>query len=205
MAKTYVMAIDEGTTSTRALIIDHDGNKVADSQREFPQYFPKPGWVEHNANEIWNAVLSTIAGAFINSDIRPSQIEGIGITNQRETTVIWDKETGVPIYNAIVWQSRQTNEISDSLKDQGYQQLIRDKTGLLIDSYFSATKIRWILDHVPGAQERAEKGELLFGTIDSWLVWKLTAAFTLPTTRMLVGRCSSIFTTSSGMTRFSKS
>lgn len=174
MAKTYVMAIDEGTTSTRALIIDHDGNKVADSQREFPQYFPKPGWVEHNANEIWNAVLSTIAGAFINSDIRPSQIEGIGITNQRETTVIWDKETGVPIYNAIVWQSRQTNEISDSLKDQGYQQLIRDKTGLLIDSYFSATKIRWILDHVPGAQERAEKGELLFGTIDSWLVWKLT-------------------------------
>ncbi len=174
MAKTYVMAIDEGTTSTRALIIDHDGNKVADSQREFPQYFPKPGWVEHNANEIWNAVLSTIAGAFINSDIRPSQIEGIGITNQRETTVIWDKETGVPIYNAIVWQSRQTNEISDSLKDQGYQQLIRDKTGLLIDSYFSATKIRWILDHVPAAQERAEKGELLFGTIDSWLVWKLT-------------------------------
>ncbi|KRO16301.1 glycerol kinase GlpK [Lacticaseibacillus saniviri] len=174
MNDTYVLAIDEGTTSTRAIIIDHDGNKVADAQREFPQYFPQPGWVEHNANEIWNAVLSTIATAFISSGIQPKQIAGIGITNQRETTVIWDKETGLPIYNAIVWQSRQTNELAEKLKADGYSDMIHDKTGLLIDAYFSATKIRWILDQVPGAQERAEKGELLFGTIDTWLSWKLS-------------------------------
>lgn len=174
METKYIMSIDEGTTSTRALIFDHDGNKVADANREFTQYFPKPGWVEHDANEIWNAIQSTIANAFINSGIRPSQIAGIGITNQRETTIIWDKETGLPIYHAIVWQSRQTNEIAEQLKLDGYGEMIRDKTGLLIDSYFSATKIRWILDHVPGAQERAEKGELLFGTIDTWILWKLT-------------------------------
>lgn len=170
----YILAIDEGTTSTRTIIIDHNGQKVADAQREFPQYFPHPGWVEHNANEIWNAALSTIATAFIKSHIQPRQIVGIGITNQRETTVVWDKQTGLPIYNAIVWQSRQTSEIADQLKADGYDDLIHDATGLLIDSYFSATKIRWILDHVPGAQERAEKGELLFGTIDTWLSWKLS-------------------------------
>lgn len=170
----YILAIDEGTTSTRALIIDHDGKKVADAQREFPQYFPQPGWVEHNANEIWNAVLSTIATAFINSGIQPKQIAGVGITNQRETTVVWDKQTGLPIYNAIVWQSRQTNAIAEQLKKDGANDMIHEKTGLLIDAYFSATKIRWILDHVPGAQERAENGELLFGTIDSWLTWKLS-------------------------------
>lgn len=170
----YILAIDEGTTSTRALIVDHDGQTVADSQREFPQYFPQPGWVEHNANEIWNAVLSTIATAFINSGIQPKQIAGIGITNQRETTVVWDKETGLPIYNAVVWQSRQTNPIAEKLKEDGYSDMIHEKTGLLIDAYFSATKIRWILDRVPGAQERAEKGELLFGTIDTWLSWKLS-------------------------------
>lgn len=170
----YILAIDEGTTSTRTIIFDHQGNKVADSQREFPQYFPKPGWVEHNANEIWNAVLSTIANAFIESSISPDQIAGIGITNQRETTIVWDKKTGLPIYNAIVWQSRQTSQIATDLQEKGYGDLIHDKTGLLIDAYFSATKIRWILDHVPGAQERAEKGELLFGTIDTWIVWKLT-------------------------------
>lgn len=174
MAEQYVMAIDEGTTSTRAMIIDHDGKEVASSQKEFPQYFPEPGWVEHNAAEIWQAVQTTIATAFIDSNIRPDQIAGIGITNQRETTVIWDKETGRPIYHAIVWQSRQTTEIAEKLKKDGYSEMIRQKTGLIIDPYFSATKIRWILDHVPGAQERAEKGELLFGTIDSWLLWKLT-------------------------------
>lgn len=170
----YILAIDEGTTSTRTIIIDHNGQKVVDAQREFPQYFPHPGWVEHNANEIWNAALSTIATAFIESQIQPRQIVGIGITNQRETTVVWDKQTGLPIYNAIVWQSRQTSEIADKLKTDGHSDMIHDSTGLLIDSYFSATKIRWILDHVPGAQERAEKGELLFGTIDTWLSWKLS-------------------------------
>ncbi|KRM66081.1 glycerol kinase (atp glycerol 3-phosphotransferase) (glycerokinase) (gk) [Ligilactobacillus agilis DSM 20509] len=168
------MAIDEGTTSTRAIIFDHAGNKVADAQQEFPQYFPKPGWVEHNANEIWNAVLATITRSFISSGITPAQIAGIGITNQRETAVIWDKKTGLPIYNAVVWQSRQTSEIAAKLKQAGYSELIHQKTGLIIDAYFSATKIRWILDHVPGAQERAERGELLFGTIDTWIVWKLT-------------------------------
>lgn len=174
MAESYMLAIDEGTTSTRAMIIDHDGKKVADAQREFPQYFPQPGWVEHNANEIWNAVLSTIATAFITSGIQPKQIAGVGITNQRETTIVWDKATGLPIYNAIVWQSRQTNSIAEKLQADGYADMIHDKTGLLIDAYFSATKVRWILDHVPGAQERAEKGELLFGTIDTWLSWKLS-------------------------------
>lgn len=174
MADKYILAIDEGTTSTRAIIFDHAGRKVADAQREFTQYFPKPGWVEHNANEIWNAVLSTIANAFIDSGIKPSQISGIGITNQRETTVIWDKKTGLPIYNAIVWQSRQTADIADQLIKDGYGDLIHQKTGLVTDAYFSATKIRWILDHINGAQERAERGELLFGTIDTWLVWKLT-------------------------------
>lgn len=174
MTEKYIMAIDEGTTSTRAIIFDHQGQKVADAQREFPQYFPQPGWVEHNATEIWNAVLSTIATTFINSGIQPKQIDGIGITNQRETTIIWDKQTGLPIYNAIVWQSRQTSEIADQLIKDGYSDMIHEKTGLIIDAYFSATKIRWILDHVPGAQERAEKGELLFGTINTWLIWKLT-------------------------------
>ncbi|WEV44479.1 glycerol kinase GlpK [Lactobacillus sp. ESL0684] len=168
------MAIDEGTTSTRAMIIDHQGKKVASSQKEFPQYFPQPGWVEHKAEEIWHAVQTTIANAIISSGIRPEQIVGIGITNQRETTVIWDKKTGKPIYNAIVWQSRQTTELAEKLKNDGYSEMIHKKTGLIIDPYFSATKIRWILDHVAGAQERAEQGDLLFGTIDSWLLWKLT-------------------------------
>ncbi|HEO7349531.1 TPA: glycerol kinase GlpK, partial [Streptococcus agalactiae] len=138
------------------------------------QIFPQAGWVEHNANQIWNSVQSVIAGAFIESSIKPGQIEAIGITNQRETTVVWDKKTGLPIYNAIVWQSRQTAPIADQLKQEGHTNMIHEKTGLVIDAYFSATKVRWILDHVPGAQERAEKGELLFGTIDTWLVWKLT-------------------------------
>ena len=170
----YIMAIDQGTTSSRAIIFDKAGNHIGTSQKEFTQYFPEAGWVEHDAHEIWNSVQSVIAGAFIESGVKPDQIAGIGITNQRETTVVWDKETGLPIYHAIVWQSRQSAQIADELKEQGYADIFHEKTGLIIDSYFSATKIRWILDHVPGAQERAEKGELLFGTIDSWLVYKLT-------------------------------
>ncbi|HGD6253202.1 TPA: glycerol kinase GlpK [Streptococcus agalactiae] len=170
----YIMAIDQGTTSSRAIIFNKKGEKIASSQKEFPQIFPQAGWVENNANQIWNSVQSVIAGAFIESSIKPGQIEAIGITNQRETTVVWDKKTGLPIYNAIVWQSRQTAPIADQLKQEGHTNMIHEKTGLVIDAYFSATKVRWILDHVPGAQERAEKGELLFGTIDTWLVWKLT-------------------------------
>lgn len=170
----YIMAIDQGTTSSRAIIFDKAGNHIGTSQKEFTQYFPEAGWVEHDAHEIWNSVQSVIAGAFIESGVKPDQIAGIGITNQRETTVVWDKETGLPIYHAIVWQSRQSAQIADELKEQGYADIFHEKTGLIIDSYFSATKIRWILDHVPGAQELAEKGELLFGTIDSWLVYKLT-------------------------------
>ena len=170
----YILSIDQGTTSSRAIIFNKKGEKVSSYQKEFTQISPKAGWVEHNANEIWTSVQSVIAGAFIESGIKPTQIAGIGITNQRETTVIWDKKTGLPIYNAIVWQSRQTADIADQLKNAGYSKMIHEKTGLVIDAYFSATKIRWILDNVEGAQERAEKGELLFGTIDTWLVWKLT-------------------------------
>ncbi len=144
------------------------------AQREFKQYFPKPGWVEHNANEIWTSVLAVIAEIFSESDVKPGDISGIGITNQRETTVVWDKATGKPVYNALVWQSRQTAGICKELRDAGHNELFRKKTGLLIDPYFSGTKVKWILDNVEGAKERAEKGELLFGTIDSWLIWKLS-------------------------------
>lgn len=172
--KNYVMAIDQGTTSSRAIIFDRNGKKIGSSQKEFPQYFPKSGWVEHNANEIWNSVQSVIAGAFIESGIRPEAIAGIGITNQRETTVVWDKTTGQPIANAIVWQSRQSSPIADQLKADGHTEMIHEKTGLVIDAYFSATKVRWLLDNIEGAQVKADNGELLFGTIDSWLVWKLT-------------------------------
>ncbi|MGX7023998.1 glycerol kinase GlpK [Vagococcus hydrophili] len=170
----YIMAIDQGTTSSRAIIFDKSGNKVGSSQKEFTQFFPEPGWVEHNANEIWNSVQSVIAGALIESGVRPDHIKGIGITNQRETTIIWDRKTGKPIYNAIVWQSRQSAPIANQLKEDGHADMIHSKTGLVVDAYFSATKVRWILDHVEGAQERAEKGELAFGTIDTWLLWKLT-------------------------------
>ena len=172
--ETYIMAIDQGTTSSRAIIFNKKGEQVSSSQKEFTQIFPQAGWVEHNANEIWNSVQSVIAEVFIESGIKPNQIEAIGITNQRETTVVWDKNTGLPIYNAIVWQSRQTAPLAEELKNKGYVEAFHQKTGLVIDAYFSATKVRWILDHVDGAQERAEKGELLFGTIDTWLVWKLT-------------------------------
>lgn len=172
--ETYMMALDQGTTSSRAILFNKKGEIVHIAQKEFTQYFPKPGWVEHNANEIFGSILAVIASVLSESGIKPKQIKGIGITNQRETTVVWDKETGVPVYNAIVWQSRQTNEICENLKAKGYNDLFREKTGLLIDSYFSGTKVKWILDHVEGARERAEEGKLLFGTIDTWLIWKLS-------------------------------
>lgn len=168
------MAIDQGTTSSRAIIFDHDGNKVAISQQEFPQYFPQPGWVEHDPLEIWDSVQSVISNVMIKSQIKPYKIAAIGITNQRETTVIWDRHTGKPIYNAIVWQSKQTSDIAEQLIKDGYKDMIHQKTGLVIDSYFAATKIKWILDHVPGAREKAAKGDLMFGTIDTWLLWNLS-------------------------------
>lgn len=170
----FIMAIDQGTTSSRAILFNHDSQIVASAQQEFNQYFPQPGWVEHNANEIWLSVLAVMATCIQNAKIDPSQVAGIGITNQRETTVVWNKDTGLPIYNAIVWQSRQTADICDSLKEEGYEDLFNSKTGLRIDPYFSATKIRWILDHVEGAQELAEQGKLLAGTIDTWLIWCLS-------------------------------
>ena len=170
----FVMAIDQGTTSSRAIIFDQQGNIRGSSQREFRQIFPYPGWVEHDPTEIWASVLSVMTEVLVENSIQPTQIATIGITNQRETAVIWDKVTGLPIYNAIVWQSRQTEEICESLRKAGHSAIFRDKTGLLIDPYFSGTKVAWILDHVQGARARAESGELLFGTIDSWLIWKLT-------------------------------
>ena len=168
------MAIDQGTTSSRAIIFDHDGNKVAISQQEFPQYFPQPGWVELDPLDIWDSVQSVISNVMIKSQIKPYKIAAIGITNQRETTVILDRHTCKPIYNAIVWQSKQTSDIAERLIKDGYKDMIHKKTGLVIDSYFAATKIKWILDHVPGAREKAAKGDLMFGTIDTWLLWKLS-------------------------------
>ncbi|OYQ81476.1 glycerol kinase [Ignatzschineria sp. F8392] len=170
----YVMAIDQGTTSTRAIIFDKMGNIKGTSQKEFRQIFPQPGWVEHDPTEIWASVLSVITEVLAENSISPKQIATIGITNQRETTVIWDKVTGLPIYNALVWQSRQTEKICDSLRKSGHEETFRAKTGLLIDPYFSGTKAAWILDRVEGARKRAERGELLFGTIDTWIIWKLT-------------------------------
>ncbi|MGI1805254.1 glycerol kinase GlpK [Exiguobacterium sp. TDN 0502] len=178
MENKYILALDQGTTSSRAIIFDHDGKIVNSAQREFKQYFPQPGWVEHDANEIWGSILAVMSEALGTADIKPDQIAGIGITNQRETTVVWNKETGKPVYHALVWQSRQTSGICDDLKEQGLNQKFRDKTGLLIDAYFSGTKVKWILDNVEGAREQAEKGELLFGTIDTWLVWKLSGGKT---------------------------
>lgn len=172
------MSIDQGTTSSRAIIFNHQGQIVQTAQREFEQFFPKPGWVEHDANEIWTSVLSCIVDVLRKAKLKPDQIVGIGITNQRETTVVWDKNTGNPIYRAIVWQSRQTEEICQELKEAGHEEAVRDKTGLLIDPYFSGTKVKWILDHVDGAREKAEHGNLLFGTIDTWLVYRLSGGKT---------------------------
>jgi len=170
----YILSLDQGTTSSRAILFNRKGEIVHIAQKEFTQHFPKPGWVEHNANEIWGSILAVIAGVLSEASVKPEQIAAIGITNQRETTVVWDKHTGLPIYNAIVWQSRQTAGICEQLKQQGYDELFRAKTGLLIDAYFSGTKVKWVLDNVEGAREKAEKGDLLFGTIDTWLIWKLS-------------------------------
>ncbi|AQQ54017.1 glycerol kinase GlpK [Planococcus lenghuensis] len=178
MSETYILAIDQGTTSSRAILFNKKGEIVETAQQEFEQFFPKPGWVEHDANEIWTSVLACVAGVFRKADIEPSQVEGIGITNQRETAVVWDRNTGKPVYRAIVWQSRQTDGICRELKEQGHNELFRKKTGLLIDAYFSGTKVKWILDNVEGAREKADNGDLMFGTIDSWLVYKLSGGQT---------------------------
>ncbi|HJA67809.1 MAG TPA: glycerol kinase GlpK [Candidatus Mediterraneibacter cottocaccae] len=170
----YIMALDSGTTSNRCILFDREGNVCSMAQREFTQYFPRPGWVEHDADEIWAAQLGVAVEAMNKIGAAAQDIAAIGITNQRETVVVWDKTTGEPVYRAIVWQCRRTSEYCDSLKEKGLTESFRRKTGLVIDAYFSATKIKWILDHVPGARERAVRGELLFGTIETWLIWKLT-------------------------------
>ena len=170
----YILALDQGTSSSRAIVFDGHGQAKAVSQKEFTQIFPKPGWVEHNPMEIWSSQASVIAEAITSIDINGLNIAAIGITNQRETTIVWDAETGTPVYNAIVWQDRRTSEYCDSLKRDGRTDLIRSKTGLIIDAYFSATKIRWILDNVEGARQKAEEGKLRFGTVDTWLIWMLT-------------------------------
>ena len=174
MDKKYIISLDQGTTSSRCIIFDKKGNIVKVAQKEFKQIYPKPGWVEHDAMEIWGSQSGVMREAVDTAGIDPREIAAIGITNQRETTIVWDKNTGKPIYNAIVWQCRRTSDISDGLKEKGYEEMIREKTGLIIDAYFSATKIKWILDNVEGAREKAEKGDLLFGTVDTWLIWKLT-------------------------------
>ncbi len=172
--KQYILALDQGTSSSRAIVFDEKGTTCAVAQKEFRQIFPKSGWVEHDPHEIWSSQASVIAEAITTLDINGLNIAGIGITNQRETTIVWDSETEEPIYNAIVWQDRRTSDYCDELKKQGVTDMIRQKTGLIIDAYFSATKIKWILDNVPGARKRAEKGKLLFGTVDTWLIWRLT-------------------------------
>lgn len=170
----YIMAIDQGTTSTRAILFDSESNIISVAQKELENFYPYPGWVEQNANDIWASTVGVMFEVLAKSGVHEQQIAAIGITNQRETTVVWDKETGTPIYFAIVWQSRQSDGYCEKFKDEGLEDMIREKTGLLLDPYFSASKIRWILDHVEGAQQRAENGELLFGTMDTWLLWKLT-------------------------------
>lgn len=174
MAKKYVIALDQGTTSSRAIVYDQNAHPIGSKQREFTQYYPKPGWVEHDAEELFKCQLKVLESVLIDNDIKFDEVAAIGITNQRETVVIWDKKTGKPVYHAIVWQCRRTADICEKLSKEGYDEIIKEKTGLLIDAYFSGTKIKWILDNVPGVRERAEKGELLAGTIDTWLIWKLS-------------------------------
>lgn len=173
MAK-YIMVLDAGTTSNRCILFDHSGKICSVAQKEFTQIFPKPGWVEHDANEIWSTMIGVVAEAMAKVNCAESDIAAMGITNQRETTIVWDKETGEPICNAIVWQCRRTSEYCDELKAKGLVEKIRSKTGLVIDAYFSATKLKWILDNVEGAREKAEQGKLLFGTVETWFIWKLT-------------------------------
>ena len=174
MAKKYVIALDQGTTSSRAIVYDKNAHPIGAKQREFKQYYPQPGWVEHDAEELFKCQLKTLESVLIDNEIKFDEIAAIGITNQRETVVVWDKVTGKPVYHAIVWQCRRTADICEDLSKKGYEKIIKEKTGLLIDAYFSGTKIKWILDNVPGVRERAEKGELLAGTIDTWLIWKLS-------------------------------
>ena len=170
----YVMALDQGTTSSRCILFNHAGDICGMAQREFEQIYPHPGWVEQNPREIWSSQYSVMVQVMAENGIDAKQIKGIGITNQRETTIIWNRYTGEPVYNAIVWQCRRTAEMIDALKEEGFDRVIREKTGLIADAYFSASKIAWILDHVEGAREQAEKGDLLFGTVDTWLIWNLT-------------------------------
>ncbi|MBI3801230.1 MAG: hypothetical protein HY268_30195 [Deltaproteobacteria bacterium] len=170
----YILALDEGTTSARAIVFDHDGAIRALAQKEFAQIFPKTGWVEHDPQEIWNAQSSVAGEVLSHMQLQPRDIAAVGITNQRETTLVWDRDTGQAVYNAIVWQDRRTAARCDQLRADGYEPLIQQRTGLLLDAYFSASKIAWILDTVPGARARAEAGKLAFGTVDSWLVWQLT-------------------------------
>ena len=173
MAK-YVMALDSGTTSNRCILFNKEGEMCSVAQKEFTQHFPKPGWVEHDPGEIWSTQLAVAREAMNKIGAKAEDVAAIGITNQRETTIVWDKNTGQPVYPAIVWQCRRTSEYCDSLKEKGLTEKYREKTGLVIDAYFSGTKVKWILDHVEGARERAERGTLLFGTVETWLIWKLT-------------------------------
>ena len=170
----YILSLDQGTTSSRAILFNKKGESIAIGQREFNQIYPQAGWVEHDPMEIWGSQIGVIKEVMERAGVQASEIAAIGITNQRETTIIWDKNTGKPVYNAIVWQCRRTAQICEDLKNKGWEEYIQNNTGLVIDAYFSATKIKWILDNVTGARERAERGDLLFGTIDSWLIWKLT-------------------------------
>lgn len=174
MSEKLILALDQGTTSSRAILFNHSGEIEFVSQKSFEQIFPTPGWVEHDPNEIWSSQVSVAAEVIAKAGISGLEVAAIGITNQRETTVVWDRETGEPVYNAIVWQDRRTSKYCDSLKEQGYTDMIKEKTGLVLDAYFSATKLKWILDNVEGAREKAEAGKLCFGTVDTWLVWKLT-------------------------------
>ena len=170
---SYILSLDQGTTSSRAIIFDHSGKIVSIAQKEFRQHYPQAGWVEHDAMEIWSSQASVLTESIIKAGLRPSDIDAIGITNQRETTVIWDRKTGQPVCNAIVWQDRRTSSYCDGIR-QSHGKIIQEKTGLIVDAYFSASKIRWILDNVEGAREKAENGMLAFGTVDSWLIWNLT-------------------------------
>ena len=170
----YVMALDQGTTSSRCILFDKAGNICSVAQKEFKQYYPKPGWVEHDPLEIWSSQMAVAVEAMSMIGAEADDVDSIGITNQRETTIVWDKNTGLPVYPAIVWQCRRTADMIDKMKEDGFDTVIRKKTGLIPDAYFSGTKIRWILENVPGAREKAEAGDLLFGTVDTWLIWKFT-------------------------------
>ncbi|MEO6844921.1 MAG: glycerol kinase GlpK, partial [Ginsengibacter sp.] len=172
--KEYILTLDQGTTSSRAILFDKNGKIASIAQKEFKQFYPKPGWVEHDPMEIWSSQASVITEAVLQENLKADEIAAIGITNQRETTIVWDRETGNPVYNAIVWQDRRTSEQCDILKGRGIDEIIRQKTGLVLDAYFSATKIQWILNNVPGVKEKAAQGKLAFGTVDSWLIWNLT-------------------------------